>query len=724
MAGEVTLVPDAKVSIQGESDRGVGVSANETSCLVPTTEAMEELARFVYRRFNENKEHRMNSGIDARLLRNLYMAKHQYDDTEKAQIMAQGLNPDLFTPLVATKIRAALSQLMEIFNSPGDQPWTLRPTPLPSVPPSVTKKIMTQVAEDCIRIFQVTGLPLTPQASYDYAMKRMDDAYNSSNQYAKECVARMEIKVHDQLVEGFWLEAFNDYANYIAYYGTAVIKGPIVRTVERTICKENELGVRKYSTKPVQIPCVEAVNPWDCFPSKGAKRIDEGYFCQRVTFTSDELSMCAAGSTEISSVRDDGEWYQDTIAALLDKFPNGGITLDAGPNDLVRRKLENDGVDPDNSCQLEGIEMFGKLPGRELFAFGIKKTASGKRIEEDEFYESDIITIDNYVIYCKITEASLGRPLSKGIFFDTVDSWWGDCIADKLVTTQRLCNATMRNLVTNQAATSGPMMLINDIGRMTDQSPEALRMKPWGVIVAKNSLSGANTRLIELLQADSRISELTQTFDYWKKQADEDCGIPAYTYGTNVAGGAGRTASGLAMLTEAASRGMKMVITTTDRDVIRPMIKRLVQFNMLYDPDLSIKGDCEVNPAGIMGMILKEQESMRRKQMLGLITGNPLIYPLVGPKGIAALLREEFKSLGVNPDDILASKAQMEEIELLDKIQRLNQANGDQSQQPQQDGQPQQIESGAQRVEQEIRQEPREFAAGGAGQSVERGGAG
>jgi hypothetical protein len=537
----------------------------------------------------------------------------------------------------------------------------------------VAKEAFSEIIAGFVQICQMTGKIPSPEEVFRYAEGRMDEVYRLEMEWAKVRAGRMETKIHDQLTEGGWIKAFADYANNVCTYGTAVIKGPVPRVVLQNEVKETSLGTYKYGFAPKEILCYESVSPWDCYPTKGAKTIDEGDICIRVRFTTDELWQFS-NATAKGGRADKGEWCIDTIQALLSLHPDGGVSIQGQPYDMLRQQLENDGTDTANKCGLEGIEFFGNIRGSILSSLGFDSTQEDEPIDDDKFYEVDAIEIDGYVIYCKVINRCVGRPLSKGVFYESPESWWGDSIADKLKTVQKVMNSALRNLVMNMAMTSGPMFWVKDVSRLSDKSKDATKLAPWKVFRFNTGQLGQNDIPMGAMEIPSRIDDALKILTWGKQQADEDSGIPAYTYGTNVSGGAGRTASGLAMLTEAANRGMKTVINITDRDVIRDIVKRTVRYNLVYDSDVSIKGDCEVNPAGVMGMILREQESQRRKQLLNIMM-NPLVYQLVGPKAVLAILREEIKSHGIpNIDDVLPSKEKVAELELIQQIQQLSAA--------------------------------------------------
>ena len=81
--------------------------------------------------------------------------------------------------------------------------------------------------------------------------------------------------------------------------------------------------------------------------------------------------------------------------------------------------------------------------------------------------------------------------------------------------------------------------------------------------------------------------------------ADDDSGIPQYTIGSSrQLSGAGRTASGLAMMSEAACRVINMCICDLGLNLIIPVVKNTHVYNLLNSTDMLIKGDVEINPSG------------------------------------------------------------------------------------------------------------------------------
>ena len=631
------------------------------------TSQMTSLANHIRRVWQTNTEHRDASGITEKLERILYMIKSEYTPREKAELQRNGLPADLFLPLSDTKRRAAMAMMSELFNNPGDKPWTLSPTPVPEVPEEVVAESVATTMADWTQMIQMTGQVPPPEAVEAYAANKVDEIENLNKEWAKKCCERMERRVHDTMIEGNWIEAFNKYVDYICTYGTALMKGPVPRVRRKKTMERTAQGLARYVMKEKVVLEYEAVSPWDCFPAPNARNIDDGNFCQRVRFTPEDLR------TFVALKNDDEEnvkgWDEDATKYILDIYPDGGFREELS-SDSVRNPLENDGyIDNVSDCMIEGIEFYGNIKGCWLIEEGIKQTLDGKKVDASSYYEVDAISIDDVIVYCKIIEPEIGRPLAKGVFYTVPDSWWGESLVTKCSTAQRMCNAALRDMVVNIAQAAGPQVVIHDAHTLHPDCE--IEIRPWKIwLLQRPPLGGNQGSPMSWFQPSSISTELIQVLDKFKAQADEDTGIPAYTYGNNVSSGAGRTASGLAMLTEAASRGMKLVLTITDIFVIRRMVEKTVSWLMLYDSDEKIKGDVEVNPSGLMGLILKEQEHNRLLAFLQLVT-NEMDNQLLGPFGRVELLRAIGKSCDLNIDKLVPSPEKLQEIQEMNELKQI-----------------------------------------------------
>lgn len=640
---------------------------------------MSALAALVMRVFRENADHRRNSGVDDALMTAMLAYRSQYSEQEKARLKASKVSSGIYAPITATKIRAAASQLHELVGGAGDKPWTLAPTPVPDVPEYVKAQALRQIVKDFVEYVRATGRVPEEREVRSYADARMDEVRRREREWAITRAERMERLVHDQMCEGGFVEEFGRFVDDLCIYGTAAMVGPVPRVTVSTVAHELPGGATGYAVENRLGLAFEAVDPWDLYPSSGAVEARDGFLCIRVRYTTDALwRFCHVADAGEEDAPELGEWRADAIREVLAAHPSGGVRLEEQSMDFRRRTLQFDVDDLATGCMCEGVEFFGDVRGSMLREIGVDRTSAGDAVRDEEFYEVDAVVIDGRVVFCRLVDPEVGRPVSKCRFYEIPGSWWGDSIAARCDTTQRVANAALRSLDRNMAMASGPMVFIKDAQRLVRDGTEADGfIRPWRTVSFNAGYGGGYGQTdnpIGVLQFPTMANELLAVFNWAAQRADEDTGIPAYTYGNMQGmGGALRTSSGLSMSSEAASRVIKMVAVGIDRDCIRDLVRRTVDWNMVHGTDLSVKGDVKVVPAGVMGLILREAESQRRKQAASMLA-NPAMMQVFGQEPLVEIMREEFKSLGVpNVDDMLPSKEKMRLAALMDEIARMRQ---------------------------------------------------
>jgi hypothetical protein len=124
-----------------------------------------------------------------------------------------------------------------------------------------------------------------------------------------------------------------------------------------------------------------------------------------------------------------------------------------------------------------------------------------------------------------------------------------------------------------------------------------------------------------------------------------------------ITGGAGRTASGLSMMMGNAGKAIKQVVGNIDIGVMKPLVSRLYFYNMRYSDDPELKGDVNIVARGATLLIVKEQAQVRRNEFMNLALNNQTVNQIVGPEGVAALLREVVSTLDMKAGDIVPSRA-------------------------------------------------------------------
>lgn len=570
---------------------------------------------------------------------------------------------------------------------PEEPPFAFDATPDPDVPEEVEAETLKKITDEVSNIFSVlesNGVQELPRQVFNQLQELIkkavdtsaDQIQNAKESYARTRAKRLEKKVWDIFVEAKWdREVFRKYIDYVTVHGTCVVAGPIMKNVAKNvIVRDRKTGVRRIVRKVKTIPTFEALNPVDCYPAPGAVDVCDGPLCIRQKYKANELWRYV-DNAEKSDLKVDSEgWRVHAVNKILALHPNGGvhISTDTRNPDISKAERNGSGTENVNDCTFEGVRCFASVRGQMLLEMGITRTLANEKIKQRDFYYIETVVIDNTVVYCRIYDDRIGVPLSKGVFYELPGSWWGESIADKVACCQNVMNNAIKSLMQNMGVGSGPMYWMNDLTRLADKSGDGMKPRPHKIFTFTASQMGNTGAPMGVLSVPMVADQLLGVFNAMTKQADLDSGIPAFSEGTGgSASGALRTAEGLKVFMEATHRGMQMLVWTTDNLVISDMARRVADWVLLYDDDMSLKGDVEVRPVGLMGKVLKAQNDQARLQLFNMVVNNQYMQQLVGVKGIVALFRPSLKDLNINPDNICPNEERMEYLEQLEQIKQI-----------------------------------------------------
>ena len=237
----------------------------------------------------------------------------------------------------------------------------------------------------------------------------------------------------------------------------------------------------------------------------------------------------------------------------------------------------------------------------------------------------------------------------------------GNGLPDILSDIQEASNATIRALVNNMSISSGPQVVVND-DRLTDGEDNE-QLYPWKRWHVKNDPLGMNSsseKPIDFFQPQTNAQELLMVYQKFVEMADDLSAIPKYlSGGTGTGSGAGRTASGLAMLMGNASKILQTVAANIDRDVLDPLLGSVFDMVMLTDTTGLLTGEEKVRVLGVAVAVQKETQRARQLEFLQ-ITANPIDAQIVGPKGRAAILRNVATTIGLPGEQIVPSDDDMD----------------------------------------------------------------
>jgi hypothetical protein len=295
-----------------------------------------------------------------------------------------------------------------------------------------------------------------------------------------------------------------------------------------------------------------------------------------------------------------------------------------------------------------------------LIEYGLSVDNDGKQLRNNTEYAAEVIQVGTEVLFASLNPDKLERhPYSSTSWSKVAGSFWGEGVPELLHPVQDVCNASLRALVNNMGVSSGPQMSISDIDRIPD-GEDVTDIYPFKIWQFTNERS-ITTDPVKFFSIPSNANELYTIYENFKRQADDDSGIPAYAYGNERTAGAGRTASGLSMLMTGASRGIKKVIRNVHRDVISPCLVRLYDWDMQFVDDPKIKGDAEIVAIGAVAVLTREQAATRRMELLNM-TNNPTDLKLIGLHNRAQILREALDTLEFDGDRHVLTDDEIDEM--------------------------------------------------------------
>jgi len=191
---------------------------------------------------------------------------------------------------------------------------------------------------------------------------------------------------------------------------------------------------------------------------------------------------------------------------------------------------------------------------------------------------------------------------------------------------------------------------------------------------------------VDFFMPTSNTQSLVAAYQQFISMADDISAIPKYVGGQAGAGGAGRTASGLAMLMGNASKILQTVSANIDREIMEPSLLQLADLIRLTDTSGLLTGEEKISVEGVQVAIQKETQRQRQVEFLQA-TANPIDQHIMGIKGRGIVLRAVSSGLGMSGEEIVPPD---EILEQMDAQQKQQQAN------PQQQAIQQHVEQGVQ----------------------------
>lgn len=627
LGGFLPMVSAAKMLEQARAQAEAAAQAQQAQPVI------QGLAGYIANFFTTARMAR--EPVERAMLEAVYARRGEYTPSQKAELIAQN-QPLIYMMLFSVKCRQAESLLRDVLMGTGkEKPWTLRPTPDPELPLQETATILQGVAQEVYQA-QMMGLMMSIE---DIKQRLRDARTQMEGRLMEEAMARcerMENKMEDQLLEGGFQKALDQFISDLTTFKTAFIAGPVVRRKPRLKwMPDGSLQV----VRELKLEW-ERVDPFSIYPAPWATDLQVDPFVRRHKLT-------RAALNDLIGV----PGYSDAaIRKVLYQYDHGHthtwLTIDA-------EKASAEGRDQLSATTgtdlIDALQYFGTASGKLLREWGLP---AEQVPDETKEYEIEAWLVGDTVIKAVLNPDPLcRRPIYHHSYERVPGTIWGNSMYDLMADCQAMCNAAARALATNMAIASGPQVVV-----FTDRMAPGAKFSniyPWKIWQATSDPGGSTARPVDFFQPQSNAPELMGIFERFSLLADEYTGIPRYMTGTEgTRGGIGRTASGLSMMIGNASKIIKSVIGGIDVYIIQRTLEALFFHNMMYGDDPDLKGDVQIVARGALSLTAKEAAAVRRNEFL-VATANPIDMQIIGLEGRAELLREQAKLLDMDTDRVV-----------------------------------------------------------------------
>lgn len=629
--------PDALTA--QEQAKATADVASQNAALNDTAVATN-LGQFVEKEFDRFSRHRDSPwGWTDRINQAMRMFKGEYEPDKLQQIQKWG-GSQIYARLVASKARGASSLLRDVYLN-SDLPWSLKPTPDPTLPDDVMSMI-GQLVETEVQSMQQMGQPIDPGQVRDRIGTLYEAAKKAGVKKARDQAEDAQERVDDILVEGKFYQALAEFIVDLPLFPFACMKGPVVRVVPAV----------KWVNGKAQIQNIPRmfwyrVSPYDIWWTPGVSNIAEAAVIERQRLTRADLNQLLGLPG----------YDEDALRGALKDYATTGYVADNTDISANVRSVAESREDPrmNESAMIDMLEYHGYVNGALLIEYGMSK----KQIPDPDIdYFVDVFKIGTYIIKVQLNPSVRKRPPYYVTSFEKVPGTViGNALPDILSDVQDATNAALRTLLNNMAIASGPQVVIDDERVSPNENSDDLY--PWKRWHASHDpMSAGSGAPVTFFQPQSNAAELLGIYEKFTQMADDLSAIPRYVTGSERMGGAGRTASGLAMLMGNAAKILQTVAANIDGDVMSPSLSELYDMIMLTDDTGMLRGDESIEVLGVNVAVQRETQRQRQLEFLQ-ITGNPIDMQITGIKGRAAVLRAVSTGIGLDGEDIVPPNDQL-----------------------------------------------------------------
>lgn len=578
----------------------------------------DEIASIVVERFLRARDFKQNhvihqgKTVDHLIERARHQYRREYMPEDRAAITASyGFCPTRYYGLVQLKTNAVNAWKGDLMINNLDSCFTVAPSPVPSLDQASLDRIREGVKNDLVAKMIESGV-IDPSMLLDSRsrvntrvedylrervreLKKVEDARVVS--LATEMASRMQTQMRDDLVQGDFRSQYPLFSSDQVLLGIGFMKFPDWRMVP--VLKHS--GTRVKEAMEVR-PMFRSINPEDFFP------VPDG---------DQSLQTCTA-CIEVQQVRKidlinmmDVEGYDArNISEVLDDYSFSDTRNWLSP--------EIDG-DPDNKTFWGPDETIpiliheGYLSGSELSKAGV----SG--YDDDEYVNATVIVCGERTIRVTVDKnpINFSRSYHQGSFQRFGSNLWDTVgIGAILWDTEQRINRMMHMYEHNLDWSARTPLMTNNAG-LEDKEAEIV---PGGQYEVSQQYAATGTTpdpIRPMRGISAQYHLIMSQLQMWMRQADEECGIPAYAYGAQDFGRAS-----LGEYTQRMSNALRVIkacALNEDIGFIEPAFKNLFIHLMKENDQLREGQDVDIVIRGMTGILKADIEAQRKTEVFGMV---------------------------------------------------------------------------------------------------------
>jgi hypothetical protein len=576
----------------------------------------------------------LRSEVEQRWLKNIRQINGVYEP-EDFNRPKDSYGSRVYVPLTRRLRNMAVARLGDMLFPSDDRSFIIDPSPVAEM--TEVGAIVSEAPPEA----QVPGSPPGTQIS------DLMEAIKQGQKDAEIAASRMQRQIDDRLAEGRWPAKARRAIEDAVDLGTGVIKGPVpIRRRHRVWRVDPATGKASMSFEDKVVSTVEYVDLWNFYPDMSGAHVDECI---------DIAEAHHMSKKELRALREQPGFNAAAVDMILSSDP---MQTNQNRRQDLRLIAGLSSAEDPRYCVWE---YHGPINGGDLNACCHSSQMSEDEEATDQYDEKE--DYSGVVWFCNgIVIKAIIQPLDSEQTHIYSVIWWqrdkssifGFGLPDEVRDQQLSANGSFRAMLDNMGLTVGPQIVFDDQSIVpVDGRWEISPFKMW----RKTNPSADVRAAFGFYQTDSRIGELQSIFDKSKSLMDEVAQMPPTGSSVEQAPGYMNSATGAMIAHSTSMLWVRRFVRHWDDDMIEPLIGRLIDWEMDFNDDESIKGDHHAIPKGIGGLVELEGQGQRMTQFVQLTQQMG-----VPPRDQMRILRQFARSLKLDPDEILPTEEEIKQM--------------------------------------------------------------